>query len=63
MIIILFDMFFFNFIIFLFQKLYSNFLLITLIILSNVQNSIYHKYYEPMFLIIIFTLFKNFEFE
>ena len=44
------------------KKEYSNFLLITLIILSNVQNSIYHKYYEPMFMILIFTLFKNFEF-
>ena len=44
------------------KKEYSNFLLITLIILSNIQNSIYHKYYEPMFMILIFTLFKNFEF-
>ena len=44
------------------KKEFSNFLLITLIILSNVQNSIYHKYYEPMFMILIFTLFKNFEF-
>ncbi len=41
---------------------YSNFLLIFLIIFSNVQNSIYHKYYEPMLIILIFTLFKNFEF-
>lgn len=42
---------------------YANFWLIFLIILSNVQNSIYHKYYEPMFMILIFTLFKNLEFE
>ena len=42
---------------------YSNFLLITLLILSNIQNSIYHKYYEPMILILIFTLLKNFEFK
>ena len=32
-------------------------------IFSNVQNSIYHKYYEPMLIILIFTLFKNFEFD
>ena len=42
---------------------FSNFLLISLMIISNVQNSIYHKYYEPMLIIMIFTLFKNFEFE
>jgi hypothetical protein len=28
-------------------------------IISNIQNTIYHKYYEPMFLIVFFTLFKN----
>tara|TARA_Y100001970_G_scaffold292725_1_gene435478 strand:+ start:2154 stop:3392 length:1239 start_codon:yes stop_codon:yes gene_type:complete len=44
------------------SKDYSNLLLIALIILSNIQNSIYHKYYEPMFIILIFTLFKNFDF-
>ena len=42
---------------------YSNFLLITLLILSNIQNSIYHKYYEPNILIIYFILLKNFEFK
>jgi hypothetical protein len=36
----------------------NNFYLIVLIILSNIQNSIYHKYYEPMILIMFFTLFK-----
>ena len=41
----------------------DNFLLIFLLILSNVQNSIYHKYYEPLFMILIFTLFKNFKFD
>ena len=41
----------------------DNFLLIFLLILSNVQNSIYHKYYEPLFIILIFTLFKNFKFD
>ncbi len=44
------------------SKDYSNLLLIALIILSNIQNSIYHKYYEPMFMILVFTLFKNFDF-
>ena len=42
---------------------FSNLLLLTLIILSNIQNSIYHKYYEPLFMILIFTLFKNFKFD
>ena len=42
---------------------YSNLFLLLLIFVSNVQNSIYHKYYEPMFLMIFFTLFKNFEFD
>tara|TARA_B100001057_G_C22767512_1_gene918262 strand:+ start:222 stop:1460 length:1239 start_codon:yes stop_codon:yes gene_type:complete len=45
------------------SKDHSNFLLIALIVLSNIQNSIYHKYYEPMFMILIFTLFKNFDFQ
>jgi len=55
--------FFSVFLLFYISKDYTNFLLITLLILSNIQNSIYHKYYEPMFLILIFTLFKNFNFE
>ena len=37
----------------------SNFILISLIIISNIQNTIYHKYYEPMILIIFFTLFDK----
>ena len=36
-----------------------NFYLILLLILSNVQNTIYHKYYEPLIIIVIFLLFKN----
>ena len=36
----------------------NNFFLLTLLILSNIQNTIYHKYYEPMILIIFFTLIK-----
>ena len=38
-------------------KNFNNFLLIFLIIISNPQLEIYHKYYEPMLLMIIFTLF------
>lgn len=41
----------------------NNFFLFSLIIISNLQNSIYHKYYEPMILIIFFTLFKNINLE
>lgn len=37
----------------------NNFLLITFLILSNIQNSIYHKYYEPLVVILFFTLFQN----
>lgn len=40
-----------------------NFSLLVLSILSNIQNTIYHKYYEPFFLIITFLLFKNIDFK
>jgi len=36
----------------------NNFFLIFFLIISNIQNSIYHKYYEPMILVIFFTIFK-----
>ena len=36
----------------------NNFSLLILIVISNIQNTIYHKYYEPMILIIFFTLIK-----
>ena len=36
----------------------NNFFLLSLIIISNIQNTIYHKYYEPMILIIFFTIIK-----
>ena len=39
-----------------------NFLLILLLILGNPQLEIYHKYYEPMLLIMFFTNFNiNFD--
>ena len=42
---------------------FENFLIISLLIISNVQNSIYHKYYEPLIIIIFFILFKNLNFK
>ena len=36
----------------------NNFLLIIIIFLGNPQLEIYHKYYDPMLLILLFTLFK-----
>jgi len=42
-------------------KNFNNFLIIFLIIISNPQLEIYHKYYEPFLHIIFFTLF-NFNF-
>jgi hypothetical protein len=38
----------------------NNFYLIFLLILSNLQNTIYHKYYEPLIIIMFFTIFSNF---
>ena len=36
-----------------------NFEILLLLFLSNIQNSIYHKYYEPMIVIMFFTLLQN----
>lgn len=36
----------------------NNFLLIFLLIISNIQLTIYHKYYDPLILILIFSLFE-----
>lgn len=41
----------------------KNFFLILIIIISNVQNTIYHKYYEPLILILVFLLFQNLKFD
>ena len=38
-------------------KNFNNFLLTILIFLNNPQLEIYHKYYDPMLLILFFTLF------
>tara|TARA_B100000242_G_C43002548_1_gene465800 strand:+ start:42 stop:1298 length:1257 start_codon:yes stop_codon:yes gene_type:complete len=37
----------------------DNFIFILLLIMSNIQNTIYHKYYEPLILIMIFLIFNN----
>lgn len=37
----------------------KNFYFFLILILTNIQNTIYHKYYEPLLLIIFFTLLKN----
>ena len=37
----------------------NNFLIIFVLILSNVQNTIYHKYYDPLILILFFTVFYS----
>ena len=41
----------------------QNLSLFLLSILSNPQNTIYHKYYEPFFLIMVLTLFKGLNFK
>ena len=38
----------------------KNSLVFILLIISNVQNTIYHKYYDPLILILFFTLINNF---
>ena len=37
----------------------NNFLIFFLLIVSNVQNTIYHKYYDPLIMILFFTLINN----
>ena len=36
-----------------------NFLFFLILVLTNIQNTVYHKYYEPLLLIVFFTIFKN----
>ena len=50
--------FFVGFVVYIASLNLNNFFLLTLLIISNIQNTIYHKYYEPMILIIFFTLIK-----
>ena len=41
----------------------SNFALLFLLVISNIQNTIYHKYYEPLTIILYFTLLSQVEAE
>ena len=38
----------------------NNFLIFSILIISNIQNTIYHKYYDPLILIIFFTIISNY---
>ena len=50
--------FFISFVLYISSFSLNNFFLLTLLIVSNIQNTIYHKYYEPMVFIMFFTLIK-----
>ena len=52
------SIFFIGFVLYISSFSLNNFFLLTLLIFSNIQNTIYHKYYEPMILIMFFTLIK-----
>jgi hypothetical protein len=52
------SLFFVSFVLYISSFSLNNFFLLTLLIVSNIQNTIYHKYYEPMILILFFTLIK-----
>ena len=41
----------------------TNLILLGILIISNIQNTIYHKYYEPLILIIVLLLFENLNFK
>ena len=42
------------------NKNLNNFLIFFILIISNLQNTIYHKYYDPLVLIIFFTIISNY---
>jgi hypothetical protein len=52
------SIFFISFVLYIASLNLNNFFLLALLIISNIQNTIYHKYYEPMILIMFFTLIK-----
>ena len=37
----------------------NNLLIFIILILSNIQNTIYHKYYDPLLMILLFTLINS----
>ena len=41
------------------QNNLNNLIIFFLLILSNIQNTIYHKYYDPLIMIIFFTIFNS----
>ena len=41
----------------------TNLILLGILIISNIQNTIFHKYYEPLILIIVLVLFENLNFK
>ncbi len=54
----------FLYIVFFFKLNLNNLLLLTILILSNPQLTIYHKYYDPLLIILFFTVFEyNFNFK
>ena len=55
--------FFISFVLYISSLSLNNFFLLTLLIVSNIQNTIYHKYYEPLVFILFFTLIKYPEIE
>ena len=38
----------------------NNFLIFCILVISNLQNTIYHKYYDPLILIIFFTIISSY---
>ena len=57
------SLFFVSFTLYISSFSLNNFFLLTLLIVSNIQNTIYHKYYEPLVFILFFTLIKYPEIE
>ena len=41
------------------KKIFNNALIFSLLVISNIQNTIYHKYYDPLLLILFFTLIST----
>ena len=41
------------------KRNYNNLLIFIILIASNIQNTIYHKYYDPLLMILLFTLINT----
>ena len=57
------SIFFIGFVIYVGFLNLNNFFLLSILVISNIQNTIYHKYYEPLIIIMYFTLLKQVEAE